>query len=75
MEIIETAEGQFVIYNRDEEHEEFDEPLMGPGPWHFGRCDEEGNFALYRIGYMTRDKALHAMESYVWALINDCGWP
>jgi hypothetical protein len=75
MEIIDTGAGPYVIYNRDNEHIEFDKPLMGPGPWHFGCCDENGNSMLYRWGYETREQALNVMETHVWALINDCGWP
>jgi hypothetical protein len=74
MEIIETAAGLYVIYNRDSDEKKFN-TLVGPGPWHWGRQDEFGNLSLYRWGYETREKALNVMETHVWAVINDYGWP
>jgi hypothetical protein len=75
MEIIETCVGPYVIYNRETDEEEFEEPLRGPGPWHWGRQDENGNTCIYRWGYETRYKALHVMWTHVWSMFYDYSWP
>lgn len=75
MEIIETDAGPYVVYNRDTGEREFDRPLEGPGPWHWGLQYENGDVELYRWGYETREQALDVMGTYVSAEINDVGWP
>lgn len=75
MEIIDTGAGLYFICNRDTDEEEFDKPLEGPGPWHWGRKEDNGTIRIYRWGYETREQALQVMESHVCAVINECGWP
>lgn len=75
MEFIDTAAGIFVIYTRDTDQIEFDCEFYGPGPWHWGRKDDDGEISLYRRGYETRDDAKKVMGSYVWALVEGYGWP